>query len=269
MKKDKISLYPLFDLFTNLVDSFEIDKGISVIPQKNITINDATISDFDKLHYLGAYHLLRIDENVVNASQVSCNFIICCRLYKRSKVFIRYRLDAYNNNSIIFDLYNYIPSDDVTLEITAKEFKDIALIYKRFMKFKSLNTRCNNISYFIGLAYRSKAWLESLIFFVCALETITSSNKRENGVTEKFSSRINNFIGYNENDLKRIYNVRSELVHGRDKHESKKLNLELMIIAEEVLRKVLLKILNDESNLAIFTNDEKRLNLFTKIDKTI
>lgn len=114
------------------------------------------------------------------------------------------------------------------------------------------------------MAIRSRGWLESLIFYVCALETITSAPNIENKITEKFKNRINNFIGYDKNKLNEIYNIRSKLVHGRYDFQSEEENLRLNEIAEEVCRKVFSKILLDNSNINSFEDDEGRLKLFKK-----
>ena len=91
---------------------------------------------------------------------------------------------------------------------------------------------------------------------------MTSSAEREDRITEKFANRIHNFIGYDKDELNRIYNIRSELVHGRYKWNSEEENLILNRIAEEVCRTIFVKILLDEKHLDSFKSDENRINLF-------
>lgn len=266
MEKQKYSFYPLFKLYSDFNKTIEIDKGVSVVPN-DIDINlieESTISLVDKHHFKETSYCLRIDEDIVAPNEASLVFMLSCRLFKCTKVFIRYRLNSSKHKLCIYDLYPYIPSKETSIEITYEEFKKISTLYKNFNQFKDLSIRSGNICYFISLAYRADSWLESLIFFVCALETITSSDIQERGITNKFINRIYNFTGYDRSKLRSIYDVRSELVHGRYSSESKEKNLELMIIAEEVLRKTFVKILSNTEYLTDFKDSSKRLNIFNK-----
>lgn len=182
---------------------------------------------------------------------------------KRTKVFIRYRIDDDRNIvSKIRDDYPFVTSSDVTSIINDEEFKRVSEIFGGLNFFKNISTRTSNAAYFLGQAYRSRKWLEALLFYVCVLETLTSSADREGGITEKFVNRIHNFIGYDKASLKKIYDIRSELVHGRYKWNSKDETLRLFRIAEEVCRSVFMRILSDEKILDSFKNDESRINIF-------
>ena len=112
------------------------------------------------------------------------------------------------------------------------------------------------------MAYRSKSWLESLIFHVCALETLTSDVKRESKITKKFVNRVHHFTGYNKQRLEKIYNIRSELVHGRYNSKNTEKHLILNRTAESACRKMFVRILLDSNNIKAFVNDSTRLKLF-------
>jgi hypothetical protein len=112
------------------------------------------------------------------------------------------------------------------------------------------------------MAYRSRSWLESVLFYVCALETLTSAPQMERGLTEKFKTRINNYVGYDKKKLDRIYNIRSELVHGRYNYKSQKDNLKFNRMAEAACRKVFTKILLTPEHLNAFIKDSSRMKLF-------
>jgi hypothetical protein len=260
------AIYPLFDINTNIDIPIIIESGIYVLTseidiEKVVPIN---LSEEDRHHLQAAQFCLSIDNNMYKPEQVSIAFIISCRLLKRTRVFIRYRIDDMMRVSKIRDDYPFVTSDDVTSTINKLEFGTVSKIFSGLNSFKAISTRTSNALYFIGLAYRSRKWLESLIFHVCALETLTSSSERENRITDKFINRIHNFIGYDKEELRRIYNIRSELVHGRYKSDSKEETLVLLRIAEEVCRKVFIKILLDKSNLDSFNNDENRIKLFER-----
>lgn len=262
----KTAIYPLFDLNTDIDSPMRLEKGIYISTneidlEKVLQIN---LSKEDRHQLKTAHYCLLIDSNKYKPEQVSIVFIISCRLLKRTRVFIRYRVDEMIKVLKIRDDYPYVTSDDVTSTINKAEFRTVSKIFSGLNSFKAISTRTSNAVYFIGLAYRSRKWIESLIFHVCALETLTSSSDNERGVTEKFSTRINNFVGYDKEQLRRIYNIRSELIHGRYKTDSKEETLVLLRIAEEACRKVFIKILLDNSNLESFSNDEDRMKLFEK-----
>ena len=203
-KKMKYSFYPLFELYSDFNEPLEIDKGVSIVPNTIDVdlIEDSTISYVDKLHFKETSYCVRIDEEIVLPNEASLILILSCRIFKCSKILLRYRLNSSNQMLSVFDSYHYIPSKDVSSEITFDEFKKISILYKNLNRFKNLNVISGNISYFISLAYRANSWLEALIFFVCALETFISSDEREYGITDMFVERINNFTGYNKSKIR-------------------------------------------------------------------
>lgn len=260
----KTSIYPLHELDSEVTPPVQIADGIAVI-SNNIDCNKIkkiNVSDEDAHHLTNTQLCLQVDEEVLRPEEASIAFIISCRLLKRTKVFIRYRVDSSNEIRDIRDDYPFVPARNVTRIINQQEFKKIAKLYSGLNKFKTINKRTGNAVYFLGMAYRSGGWLESLIFHVCALETLTSGPNRESSITRKFKDRINNFIGYDEDKLEKIYNIRSELVHGRYSYKSAKDNLKLNRIAEEACRKMFTKILLNPNYLNAFINDTSRMKLF-------
>ena len=170
------AIYPLFGIETETKNPIQIGKGITVSKndietEKLFSIN---LSQEDKNKLQQAKHCLIVDKNKNKPEQASLLFIISCRLLKPTRVIIRYRIDN-DIVSKIRDNYPFVPSDDVTSKITNENFKHVSKIYEGLNYFKKINPRTSNASYFLGLAYRSRKWLEALLFHVCALETITSS----------------------------------------------------------------------------------------------
>jgi hypothetical protein len=259
-----ISLYPLYELDSDVALPAKIGDGISIVANNIIfdKLEKYNASEEDLYYIIETPLCLQIDEEVNPPKEASIAFIISCRLLKPTKVFIRYRVDPSNQIWKIRDNYPYLPSKNITTMIRQNEFKKIANLYTGLNKFKTINIRAINAVYFLSMAFRSRNWLESLIFHVCALETLTSAANRETKITEKFKNRIHNFIGYDKNKLETIYNIRSELVHGRHNSNSEKENLRLNRIAEEVCRKVFAKIFLTPNHITAFQNDTSRMKLF-------
>ncbi len=256
--------YPLFDLVSDITCPFEVEEGICISTNDvNVeAIKAYNMSTVDKEHLLEPLFCLTIDKNKHEPKVASITFIISARLIKRSKVFIRYRVDNSSELIKIRDDYPFVTSPEATRMITPSEFQRLRKIFSALNIFKNIDTRTSNAVYFLSMAYRSRKWLESLLFHVCALETLTSASERERNVMNKFTDRIHNFIGYNKKELESIYNIRSELVHGRYQWESGEENLRLNCIAEEACRKVFGKILLETNYSELFKDDRKRLTLF-------
>jgi hypothetical protein len=260
----KISIYPLHDLDSDLKCPFEIDNSVSVIFNViNIeNIDKRNVSKEDERHLRDTAFCLSVDEKIIRPEEASLLFMIACRLLKRTKLFIRYRIKSSNTVAKICDDYPFVTAHNATTQIKPNEFKKIAKLYTGLSAFSKLTKRSGNAVYFLSMAYRSRGWLESLIFHVCALETLTSSSTQEKGITEKFIKRVHSFIGYDEKKLRRIYDIRSELVHGRFSHKSAEENLKLNRIAEAASRKMFAKILLCQTHIDAFAIDEKRMKLF-------
>lgn len=234
------SIYPLYELDSNTTTPIRIARGVSIIRNEidPDRIKKKNISEIDEYHITSTKLCLQVDEKAIPPSKASIAFIISCRLLKRTKAFIYYRVNSKNEILRVKDTYPFVKARNTTTIIEQQEFETIAKLYSGLNIFKALNKRTGNAVYFLGLAYRSIGWLESLIFHVCALETLTSASNRESNVTEKFKNRIHKFTGYNKDKLEKIYKIRSELVHGRYSHKSAKENLKLHRIAEAVCRKM-------------------------------
>ncbi len=261
-----MSLYPLYGFCSDLKPPIEIDYGVSiVINEIDIgKINKLNVSKEDARRIKETEFCLSIDEDAIKPERASLLFIIACRLLKRTKALIRYRVNSANTVAKIRDDYPFVPAWNVTTFIKSKELKIISRLYFGLNTFSSLNKRTERASYFLSMAYRSRGWLESLLFYVCALETLTAASEREaGGLTEKFKSRINYYIGYDKNKLGRIYNIRSELVHGRYNYKSGEENLKLLRMAEAACKKVFTKILLTPEHLNAFANDSSRMKLFS------
>ncbi len=259
-----IAKYPLFNLVSDITCPFEVGEGI-YISTNDIdveAIESYNMSTEDKEHLLEPSFCLVIDKNKHKPEVASITFIISARLIKRSKVFIRYRVDNYSELIKIRDDYPFVTSSEATEMITPSEFQRLCKLFSALNFFKKINTRTSNSVYFLSMAYRSRKWMESLLFLVCALETLTSASERERNVKSKFTDRIHHFIGYNKDELALIYNIRSELVHGRYQWESGEKNLRLNRIAEEACRKVFGKILLETNYSELFKDDNKRLDMF-------
>jgi hypothetical protein len=260
--------YPLFDFVSesDVVYPFEIDDGIGV-SRNDIDVNSiepSAMSGRERRHISAAEFCLTIDKSKSEPRASSLLFIVSARLTKRSKVMIRYRIDDPAEPLAVLDQYRWIVSTETTPVFDNDEMHLLSQLFRGLRVFGQINTRTKNAVYFLSMAYRSMNWLESLIFHVCALETLTSAPERETGMTDKFAQRIHDFGGFEKRDIKLIYDMRSCLVHGRYECESLEENRRLGNMAEEISRQVFKKVLLCCENVKAFRNDAERIGLFQK-----
>lgn len=260
----KKSFYPLIHFNSYLNNTVQLIDGISIVSNNIDTnlIEPIDLSSYDIQNIQHCNYCLCVDDDIIQPNLASVYFILACRLLKRSKVTIRYHIDSNNRIKHIRDDYPFIPAHDSTSSISESEIIVISKLLSGIIKFEPLNIRTSNSLYFIKQAYSSRIWLDSLLFMVCSLETLISAPDRESYIKALFRDRINGFTNCNKYLLMRIYDVRSELIHGRYNYKSDKVNLRFLRIADTIVRKVFSKILLDESIIIGFTDDITRLNLF-------
>jgi len=119
-------------------------------------IRKINVSKEDARHLVDTQLCLQANEDIICPEKVSIAFIISCRLLKRTKVFIRYRIDSSNEVRKIRDDYPFVTSRNVTTIIEQQDFKKISKLYLGLNKFKTINKRAGNPVYFLGWAYRSR-----------------------------------------------------------------------------------------------------------------
>ncbi len=263
--------YPLLDFVTG--SPFEcpvtIDDGV-VLSANDI---DASMIDSDAMSEMDKRHISRpecdyclvIDKkkHKPKPEVASLFFVIAARLTKPSKVAIRYRIDDSGGPVRVLDLYPWVVCDETTPLMDRQDLDRLCTLYRALRTFEVINIRTHNAVYFLGLAYRSCKWAESLIFHVCALETLTSARSRETGVTDKFCRRLHSFTECSKDDARRIYDVRSGLVHGRYACDSlRTTNRQDVNTAERISRTTFTKVLCDPNHIQAFCSDEDRLALF-------
>jgi len=263
--------YPLFEFYSDISEPFKIAKGIEIVPNAIdlSKINKINLSEEDVIQIPLPNYCLQIDNDMARPEGASLLFMVACRLLKRTKVFIRYRVDVDDRVLKVVDRYPFVNSKEATHVLRQNECASLPILYSRLKKFSSLSRRTRNAFYFLRMACISRGWLESLLFYVCALETLTSSSEREGKITEKFIGRIHSFTGYSERKLEKIYNVRSELIHGRYSYSAENKNLKWFRVAEEVCRKMFNKILLDSACLDSLKDEKSRMALFgSTVQKT-
>lgn len=160
-------------------------------------------------------------------------------------------------------LYNYLFDEKEFIERSQEDQNRI--LYnspKRIEKF----------FYFLQTA-RVQEFLPTRIALYCTLVEILFSTETSE-ITHKISERVSRFLGsdYTErlhyfDQIKNAYNVRSTTIHGSNlkgslKNEENLINISVEL--DNLLRKAIIKIIQNQELHAIFSGNENELNLWFK-----
>lgn len=266
-KTEEYTHYPLFNLYIEEDQlPIRLEPGVS-IELNNINCQNEDYFEHSKVDiaYLKDTQLVLKVSEQHGSAKVSLQFMLACRLLKRTEVFLRYKYwEKKDICKKVFDDYPVIVQG-VDHEIMPNEIDELKVLYSRIELFRKKNTRFNNVIYFVSLAYRSMGWLETLLHFVNAIETVSSSNQFENKTTQRFSKRVEKTSTLKMSEATEIYEIRSKLVHGRlfaeENNEQAKESLRLAELSERACREILKPILLGET-FDQFQNEDVRYRHF-------
>ena len=158
----------------------------------------------------------------------------------------------------------YTTEDLARVRMLWPEIKKVYTAHKN-----GFNRIANALEFFrVGLGFA--AWQLRFTMFVVALESIYSTSNVE--VAYSLSQRLAWFLGdaVNRTDYfrkaKKIYAIRSNIVHGTTISANLKMEIDsLLIEAEDMVRKTLIKILLNEELIKIFSETEKLKDYLNKL----
>jgi hypothetical protein len=146
--------------------------------------------------------------------------------------------------------------------------KDIDIETFNAHSFKNTN-RVDRGFNFINAARRSTLLIPKITYYVAALEALFTSSGTE--ITHKVSERVALFIGENKNQKQEIYQliskaykVRSAYIHGGVIPNSKPDLENLSINLDNILRQIILKIIDEKPKPFLLGNSESNLKEFNK-----
>ncbi len=158
------------------------------------------------------------------------------------------------SNSVV--LKPFTDNEIETIKIMWPEINDV---YRRHEQ--EFNRIANAFEFFrVGL--NATAWQLRFVFFVISLESIYSTSNVE--IAYSLSQRLAWFLASDSKEridyfkkAKKIYNIRSQIIHGsRVERGLRKEALELIVDLEEMARQTLRKILVEKKLIGIFSNTD-------------
>jgi Apea-like HEPN len=179
--------------------------------------------------------------------------LLSFKIHTLARLFIKYRLCTTDASlcSIINQRMTFVLPEKSPRTVSFRQLEEVNVGCERLQEMAAVNdvsNRTHNAIFFMYGAYfcTSHASILFILLFT-ALEALFSKEGDGKGAVKTVCKRVSAFLGSKprctESDIKRLYNIRSELLHGRRKATEAGENLadahELEFIVTECMKKML------------------------------
>ncbi len=236
--------------------------------EKDVPQDLAGLSEIDVSHLsLGNWAIVADNPSEGYCSEINL-LLMALRIYAQSNSFIKWRFcdeDSVNSSRIGSDMRFSnlaITSSRIIEESGLSTVRDGFL---NLLEMNQISDRTKNALYFVWRGLCSGKHIDAYIFLVCALEALFSNETPEDA-TKTLIKRIQKFLsgikGFGGDQVKRIYKIRSDMVHGRTPHTDKdseqaKQNIKNLGKLESLVFTCIKKILDEKIYLLYKDIDEK------------
>lgn len=195
-------------------------------------------------------------------------------VYGSAPLYIKYRL-CKEDKFLCSIIYETMESNSANLsrKITRADKSELDVLntinngFLKLLEMHPVSNRTRNALYFLCRGFFTTRWMDSFIFLTCALESLFS---KEGGgaATKTICSRVSKLLCEKDEckyeNVERLYNIRSEIVHGRIGEEHKEENLINLSKLEYVITECMKKIL-DEKIYLIYENTTEKENYYNNL----
>jgi hypothetical protein len=112
-----------------------------------------------------------------------------------------------------------INTDKHSTNFTIESLANIKEGYLKLQRFRTVSARTKHSIQFIYLGYISYYWMQAFILYMTSLESLVSPDIKSDKITSIIISRILKLISNDavcsKNQLNKIYELRSDIVHGK------------------------------------------------------
>ena len=249
---------PLFDFINSDGREFEFGNGTYCLrrfsPDTHMPKDDIPgLSEMDTAYIRRELWALVAENPDLTTYKEDINrLLLSFKIHTLARLFIKYRLCADDTSlcSVIAERMNYVLAEKSPREITVEQLERVNTGFERLQEMDaidSVSNRTHNAIYFMYGAYFAAGhalYLFVLLFMV--LEALFS--KEEGGAaTRTICKRASSFLDSQPrctySDIERLYNIRSELVHGRRRFSKSGENLadahELEFVVTQCMKRML------------------------------
>lgn len=199
--------------------------------------------------------------------------LIAFRIYTQSNAFIKWRFcneeSAHTKRLVGNDRFRNLALTS-SGNINEESCLGVRDGFLKLLKMYAVSDRTKNALYFTWRGLCSTKYIDAYILFVCVIEALFSSETSVD-VTKTITKRTQKFLsgikGFGCDQIKRIYKIRSNMVHGRIPHTEKdsnqaKQNIQNLSKLESLVFTCLRKMLEEElySHYSDIDEKEKYLN---------
>lgn len=270
---------PLFDFINESEEEFEFLDGAYAIQRNDLREKDPRIafpgiSELDrKVIAAEKWALVAHDPDLNRYAEEVNLLLLSFKIFTLGRLFIKFRIcDTDSSLSrIINDRMTYIPSDASSRLVTRDQLEEAAVGFNRLREMHGANldsNRTHNAIFFLYTAYFSTA--HAMSFFVLLFIVLEALFSKDQGgsATATICERVSAFLEKRERctyrDIEKLYQVRSELVHGRRLASDAKENLaaahELEFVVAECMKKIL-----DDRLYNLYNDPAKREEYFERL----
>lgn len=236
--------------------------------EKDVPRDLAGLSEIDVSHIsLENWALIANNPNESYRSEINL-LLMALRIYAQSNAFIKWRFckEDSGNSARIGD-YERFRNLAMTSSRSIGEsgLSTVRDGFLNLLEMYRVSDRTKNALYFIWRGLCSRKHIDAYIFLVCAIEALFSSEIPED-VTKTLIKRTQKFLsgikGFGGDQVKRIYKIRSDMVHGRIPHTNKdseqaKQNIEKLGKLESLVFTCIKKMLDEKIYLQYKDIDTK------------
>ena len=215
---------PLFDFYNEGCKEYVFSGGRYSLCRFNASNEIPQIELFSeqdvKFIEIENWALVAEGEGIESYKEEVNLLLLSFRIYRQARVFIKYRLCKENVEqcSRLNDFLHIVMPDESNRIIS---FDDLNIIDKGFSKLqlmKGVSDRTRNAIYFMYRGLCSGKMIDAFLLLMCAIEALFSK-EQAGGATTTICSRVSKFLGnkagYEYQDIKGLYRLRSNITHGR------------------------------------------------------
>lgn len=192
---------------------------------------------------------------------------IAFRVYSHSNVFIKWRFckDNSSHSTCLHDCFRKLIIEP-SIDLTEDDLTAVQKSFLRILEMYNISDRTKNALYFVWRGLSCDKHIDAYIFLVCAIEALFSGENSID-VTKTLIKRTQKFLSgepsFGGDQIKKVYKIRSDMVHGRISHTDKKdltqrqENLDNLAKLEALVFICFKKVLNEKIYLKYNDMDEK------------
>lgn len=249
---------PLFDFMNSNAREFEFGDGTYRLrrfdPDTDIPKDDIPgLSEMDIKYIKRELWALVAENPDLNTYEEDINrLLLSFKIHTLARLFIKYRLCADDTSlcRVISERMNYILAEKSPRQISVEQLEQVNTGFERLQEMDaidSVSSRTHNAIYFMYGAYFTAG--HALYLFVLLFTVLEALFSKEEGgaatrtICERASSFLDSQPRCTYSDIERLYNIRSELVHGKRRASESDKNLadahELEFVVTECMKKML------------------------------